>query len=519
MFQWRLNNQNFRSERAREFVESRLIAARSEEMMRISRMRTRVNRAFQNYGDPDQNDFAHNLFLSYLKEVVEFNRSEGMIDTELVDDVGEIMNTFIQDFPSINFSNEINYINQEFGNFAKYTPPPSIYDLTAPRREEAWQGRTPVLIKSDTIVNKDDSVFGSPAFAYGNPVADINDALPPDNPDDVPLFNPRYARFGAREIIDQIEADPQSLFVLAGNPNAETELRENLSQIGYSPELINKILENITDKLIALPRDKTNYKITIESRADTAYLTVNFSTNDRNIDSSGYISMIFERDPSASIIKKKVGMFRIPEKTLDNQPNKYKSAAAPILMYSGDQMRRIGYALGTHRVRYSAQAVNIDQREAQLNSGPTTWPVLGAAVSNIQPKPQLLRCLLDMGYSKEFVEYARTLQEIPAHLFFLNAPPSIFVRRPTKDDPSILSTIRINTTAQALWSELYSNGLPDSYNVDLSLGAPNEAGRLYNFLIPGATKPTSVEKELVQLSRIKSFIKNFKTKRLKYAVK
>ena len=207
-------------------------------------------------------------------------------------------------------------------------------------------------------------------------------------------------------------------------------------------------------------------------------------------------------------------MFRIPDKADNGAPNKYKGAAAPLLMYSGDQMRRIGYALGTNKVRYAAQAVNIDNRDAQLNSGPTTWPVLGAAVSGIYPNPQLTTQLLNMGYSREFVEYVQTLREIPAHLFFLNAPPSIFVRRPTVDNPSIFHTIRINTTSQALWSELYGNGLPSSYNVDLNLGAPNEAGRLYNFMIPGATKPTSVEKELVQLSRIKSFIKNFKAKRL-----
>jgi hypothetical protein len=86
----------------------------------------------------------------------------------------------------------------------------------------------------------------------------------------------------------------------------------------------------------------------------------------------------------------------IPETTDDGDTNRYKGASAPLLMYSTDQMRRLAYEIGTPRAKWTADAVNINERGRSQSSGPTTWPVLGATAP-VAVTTRLLTKLYKMG--------------------------------------------------------------------------------------------------------------------------
>lgn len=148
-------------------------------------------------------------------------------------------------------------------------------------------------------------------------------------------------------------------------------------------------------------------------------------------------------------------------------------------MLAADQSRRIAYRLGTPNAYFSAQAADIAHKGAGQNSGPTTWPVLGAT-TEVTVNTQLRSKLRQMGFTAEFVNSLPAGGTIPSSLFFLNAPPNIFI-----NGGRVGEQIKIKTTAQALWSEIYDTGnAPKGFHVELNIASPNDPGRLWNPMLP-----------------------------------
>jgi hypothetical protein len=177
--------------------------------------------------------------------------------------------------------------------------------------------------------------------------------------------------------------------------------------------------------------------------------------------------------------------------------NKYKGAAGPVLMRAADQLRKITYPLGAKKTVLTAQAANVHSRTNQQNSGPSTWPVLGGTAP-VSVNKALIGRLLSMGYSREFVE-SISGKTVPSSLFFLNTPPYIFILDDKKTDGS---TIKVKSTPQTLWNEIYYSGaVAQGFPVTVNVGVPNDPGRLFNPFIPGSRK-----KEWTSLKRAKATI-------------
>jgi hypothetical protein len=98
---------------------------------------------------------------------------------------------------------------------------------------------------------------------------------------------------------------------------------------------------------------------------------------------------------------------------------------------------------------------------------------------------------------------------VPSYLFFLNAPPQMYV---LKEDPQtkLIKRVKIRTTQQALWSEIYDSGSVDSsFGVELNVASPNDPSRLINMMLPDAVRP-SIEKNWISLKRVKTAVNNLK---------
>jgi hypothetical protein len=276
--------------------------------------------------------------------------------------------------------------------------------------------------------------------------------------------------------------------------------------------MIDNIIKSLNDSMIPAPRGATiSLNVFNSPHLQQTSLSVSFTYGDgtQGINVSGYVNFEFTKNPSSSKVDLHVGLMSIPEvsgEIIGYDPdtgrpifkkNKYKGAAAPLLMRAADQLRKVAYPMKSSRTILTAQAVNISQKESGQNSGPSTWPVLGGTAPVMVSK-KMMGKLLSMGFSREFVESVKG-KSVPSSLFFLNSPPNIFIIDEKAKDGS---TIKVKSTPQTLWNEIYyAGGVVSSFPVIVNVGAPNDAGRLFNPFIPGTRK-----KEWTDLRRAKATI-------------
>lgn len=182
---------------------------------------------------------------------------------------------------------------------------------------EAWGDATPTLVTPTTPIQKGTLTFESPAYAFGSPMISMDmfnqpaNLLPPDNPDETPFFNPAYARFGARAVIDEKTKNPISLM---SYDNTMTDRVANaLEAMGYTNEMIDNILSQLTDSLIPCPRDGTRINVYFEDNVADCRLRFSWDRNDSEFVSNGTLSIDFRPNPADTRIETYVGLTVIPE--------------------------------------------------------------------------------------------------------------------------------------------------------------------------------------------------------------
>jgi hypothetical protein len=289
--------------------------------------------------------------------------------------------------------------------------------------------------------------------------------------------------------------------------------------------MIDQVINSLNDSLIPAPRGAELY-LTQKQFGEFSGLQINYEYSAASVrgtqspyHTSGVISIGFNRNPSLSYLDNHVNYMIIPNNlgTQDSpEKNKYTGAAAPVLMYSGDQLRRVGYVLGSSDSKYSAQAAVIDRtKNSYTNSGPTTWPVLGATAL-VTVNRKLIQKLLSMGYSSDFIKYIQDRSHtgsVPSYLFFLNAPPKFYSTRTDTLRENVNEPLLTASTPQKLWYEIYETGCVDrGFNVKLKLGNPNDPGRIYNQFIPGSKK-----KEYIDLKQLRHGLRRLKERVNEYA--
>lgn len=509
----RLRNQTFRSPMLAMEIQN------TYERMRINRR--------ADVGDLltlAENNVNPTDYINYVNAEIASSRLDGTPDADIQEQLEGYLSDVSRIHPLLDLSTVQDVLVQQFGTSAFVNNSTIDYDSFQDVQKEAWGNRTPVLITKDSVIPENGLTFGSDSFAYGNKIFDLdaggmsgNDsAMPPDNPDDVPLFNPRSARYGIRDEIEKKKNNPVSVF--AKHQADKEKLKTKLRDIGYSDELIDKIINNLNDSLIPTRRS-SNDDLTIfvsGGTSESVMLAIGFGDYGANDEfkSTGQIKIRFNRDPKKTSLDTHVNYMIIP-KEVNNQPNPYRGGAGPLLMYSADQLRRISYDLQSPHAYYTATAANIENKLYGSNSGPTTWPVLGATCP-VNITKDLVNQLLSMGYSHDFVKYLVSLPnqnppmtQIPSNLLFTNAPPSIFVLDRTEGAPP--GMVKIPTTAQKLWAEIYyTNAVPRGFPVTLNVATPNDSGRLWNPFILGRKR-----KEWVSFDRIKYIISLRRYKTLK----
>lgn len=473
----RIRQGNFTSEYTRNEIEKRY---KSEKAQRVMRVQNKFDEIVKYTRRVDMNSIIDKKLSEWFVESVKFQKIDGYSDAEIFSNISDNMYHLHSFSPDIKFEKCQEFVRNLFQKHVDLSQNPN--NVTNEMRAALWGENAPTLISTTSDIQPGQSRFESPAFAFGNPLyLDTPETvLPPDNPDQVPLFNPKYARFAARDIIDTKNGSIEPIL----DDSQSDNIRNALEKYGYADDMINNVLGLINDRLIPFKRSKRIIENVDQWEETNSYdIVISYGTHNDGMRGSGKVKIKLHRNPNESSVENYVHFMEIPEELYDGADNPYKGASGPLLMYAGDQLRRLGYELKTSNVRYSADAVNVNDKTVGQSSGPTTWPTLGATCF-VQNNPRVLHTLYRMGYSDEFIEYVKkSPNAIPSYLFFLNAPPSFYS---ITDKGKLLKR---KSTQQGIWSELYDSGATDSsFGVTLNLATPNDPSRLINQMLPGSKK-------------------------------